>query len=162
MNKKRKTDYFDFGKPFDISGIKIGSPEKPKKNQEKNKRPPDYQHLKEKFAKRYWKGSLEGRCFCCGDPLSFGNAEIGHIKASSKGGDWSDANCRLICSRCNRGMGSTNMKVYMKRVYRDRYDKQFSKDKPETKKPIKKSPVAKTKKPIKKKPKNPFDITKIL
>lgn len=96
----------------------------------------------------YWKGKYEWPCFCCGRKISYEHVEAGRIKA---GGPYSVPNTRLICKTCNRGMGRTNLKVYMKRNFPERYVKFFGKDKPKIKKPVKR----------KKRYQNPFDVGNI-
>lgn len=88
-------------------------------------------HLKTAIRNRWWGDKLNGNCFCCGRKLHYDDADAGHIKATSKGGEWSPDNCRLICRQCNGGMRTQNMKTYMKNHYPERYKKYFPKDKVE-------------------------------
>ena len=100
-----------------------------KKNR-RDKQPP---HLKSATRQRWWGNKLLGECFCCGRKLHYDDAEVGHIQAASKNGKWAPENCRLICKKpCNSGMGNTNMKVYMRRYYPERYAKLFPKEEKET------------------------------
>lgn len=109
-------------------------------------------HLKKAIRQRWWGDSLRGSCFCCGrKDLHYDDADAGHIKANSKGGKWSPNNARLVCRNCNTGMGNTNMKVYMRRYYPERYDKYFKDDKSRTSK-------KKTKTTKKIKSRSPFDF----
>lgn len=104
---------------------------KPIKNSSKRSKCPP--HLRTSIRRRWWgDNSLKGQCFVCGRSLHYDDADVGHIKASSKGGAWAPENCRLICRQCNSGMGSKNMKSYMKSHYPERYKKFF----PPTQKPI--------------------------
>lgn len=95
--------------------------------------------IRDQLRVKWWKGKYEGSCFCCGRKLSYEHVEAGRIKAGNK---YTVPNTRLICKTCNRGMGKTNLKVYMKRNYPERYKKYFTKDvkkggnkKPSTKRP---------------------------
>lgn len=90
--------------------------------------------IRDQLRVKWWKGNYEGPCFCCGRKISYENVEAGRIKA---GGQYTVPNTRLICRVCNRGMGKTNMKVYMKRNFPDRYEKHYPKE--ETKESKKKS-----------------------
>lgn len=82
--------------------------------------------LKLAIKQRWWGDSYIGECFCCGrQGLHYEDADAGHIRAASKGGEWSPENNRLICRSCNGGMRTTNMKVYMKRNYPERFKKFF-------------------------------------
>ncbi|MBI2676182.1 MAG: HNH endonuclease [Candidatus Aenigmarchaeota archaeon] len=85
-------------------------------------------HLKPAIRQRWWRDKLIGECFCCGRPLHFDDSDAGHIKAASRGGDWSPENCRLICRTCNSGMRNTNMRTYMKRYHPERFQKYFPKE----------------------------------
>lgn len=80
--------------------------------------------IRDQLRVKWWKGKYEGSCFCCGRKISYEHVEAGRIKA---GGKYSVPNTRLICKTCNRGMGKTNLKVYMKRNYPERYTKYFPK-----------------------------------
>jgi hypothetical protein len=85
-------------------------------------------HFKDQLRKRDWKGKYAGECFCCGEKLKFDVAQMGHVRARSKGGSIDFSNLRLICGICNRGMHNKNMKAYMKKMYPDRYLKFFGKE----------------------------------
>ena len=98
-----------------------------------NKRDKQPAHLKTQTRQRWWGNSLFGECFCCGrSPLHYDDAEVGHIQAASKGGKWAPDNCRLLCRKCNSGMRATNMKVYMKRTYPERYEKFYPNEEKKT------------------------------
>jgi hypothetical protein len=121
---------------------------KTKKKKSNEKCPPI---MRNKTRKRWWGDKIIGECFCCGrKALHFEDAQVGRIKA---GGEYTPENSRLICGECNRGMGKTNMKIYMKRNYPERYQKHF----PKETKTMKKN----RKKKIKTKEHNPFEIPKI-
>ncbi len=112
------------------------------KKKKRRKCPP---HLKYAIRRRWWKDNYVEECFCCGRKnLHYEDAEVGHIKASSKGGKWAPENCRLICRKCNSGMRNTNMKTYMKRYYPERFKKKFPK---ESKKKTRKKRKTKRKRP---------------
>lgn len=88
--------------------------------------------IRDQLRVKWWNGKYEGSCFCCGRKISYEHVECGRVKA---GGKYSVPNTRLICKTCNRGMGRTNLKIYMKRNFPERYHKYF----PSTEKPTKKS-----------------------
>lgn len=95
-----------------------------------NKKAPE--HIKKKVWQNQWKSKATGECFCCGrKPLHFNDSEVGHVQAKSKGGTWAIENLRLICRMCNSGMRNTNMKLYMKKYYPDRYKVLFYKNEKE-------------------------------
>jgi len=137
-------------------------------NSKRTKCPP---HLKSAIRRRWWKDKINGTCFCCGRKLHYDDADVGHIKAHAKGGNWSPDNCRLICRQCNGGMRTQNMKVYMKKYYPERYEKYFPKDE-KTKTSTKSKKKTSTRKvddssfggsifgasPKRKKSKSPFDF----
>jgi hypothetical protein len=84
--------------------------------------------MRNKIRKRWWGDKIVGSCFCCGrSSLHFEDAQVGRIKAGASGGKYTPDNCRLICGECNRGMSKTNMKVYMKRNFPERYKRLFPK-----------------------------------
>lgn len=122
-----------------------------KKGKKRTACPP---HLKPSIRRMHWRDLNEGKCFSCGRILHYDDADVGHIQASSKGGEWSPDNCRLICRKCNSGMQTTNMKKYMKKYYPKEYAKHFksdvldktTKNTPVAKKTIKKKSASKTKK----------------
>ncbi len=80
--------------------------------------------IRDQLRVKWWKGKYEGPCFCCGRKLSYEHIEAGRIKA---GGKYTVPNTRLICKTCNRGMGKTNLKIYMKRNFPERYVRFFPK-----------------------------------
>ncbi len=81
--------------------------------------------VKRRVRKRFWKDKFVGECFCCGDkPLRYDDVEGARIQA---GGPYTTENVRLTCKDCNRGMGKTNMKVYMHKHFPERYKKYFPK-----------------------------------
>lgn len=131
-------------------GLAFGGLAEEKPGTKRKKCPP---HLKSAIRRRWWNDQIEGECFCCGRKLHYDDADVGHIKAASKGGEWAPDNCRLICRQCNGGMRTKNMKIYMRQHYPERYNKLFPKDTSD-----------KPSKPPKPKPprtptiKNPFDV----
>ena len=150
---KKNYGILGFNPEKEINFNPYGSKSKSKK---KEKCPP---HLKPVIRNQWWGvDTLNGECFCCGRKLHYDDAEVGHIQASSKGGKWAPENCRLICRKpCNAGMGNTNMKVYMKNTYHNRYEKFFGRDKMEKPKRAKSVSVkTKTVKPKTPKSDNPF------
>ena len=78
--------------------------------------------IRDQLRVKWWKGKYEGPCFCCGRKISYEHVECGRIKA---GGKYSVPNTRLICKTCNRGMGKTNLKIYMRRNFPERYKRYF-------------------------------------
>ena len=128
---------FGFGvRPIKIKPMNFGIDLVPKPGGSKSgstKCPPT---LKLAIKKRWWKDKYVGECFCCGRKnLHYEDADAGHIKAASKGGRWSPANNRLICRSCNGSMRNTNMKVYMRRNFPERYKRYFPKTEKSTRKP---------------------------
>ncbi len=63
-----------------------------------------------------------GNCFCCNTEIDSKHFECGHVIPISKGGPDTIENLRLICSLCNRSMGSKNMAEFMKKYL----NKQFN------------------------------------
>lgn len=53
-------------------------------------------------------------CFCCSMPISALDFDIGHVLASSVGGERSVQNCRPICRPCNSEMSNRHMFEWMK------------------------------------------------
>ena len=84
---------------------------------------------RDKIRKRWWgANNYRGECFCCGEKLNWSPAvHVGRIQAGTYGGAYTPENSRLVCAQCNLGMGKTNMKVYMRRNYPERYKKYFPK-----------------------------------
>lgn len=107
--------------PFGIKPIKLDSIY----GTVSKKRDKQPAHLKTKTRQRWWGDNIIGDCFSCGRKLHYDDADVGHIQAASKGGKWSPENCRLVCRTCNSGMRATNMKVYMKKTYPERYERFF-------------------------------------
>lgn len=57
-----------------------------------------------------------GDCYVgCGEQISKGNFECGHIIAEKCGGTTSMDNLRPICSLCNKSMGTNNMNEFMEK-----------------------------------------------
>ena len=138
-----------------------GEEKKPKKKS--SSRPSKF--LKANLRKKYWGDKISGTCFCCGRSLHYDDAEIGHIQARAKGGKWSLDNCRLICRTCNAGMGTMNMKTFMKKHFPKRYEKYFGSEtkkaasaKPKTAPRKRTTTKRKTTTKKKGKGKSPFDL----
>ena len=62
---------------------------------------------------------FKAKCLCCNskniDPFDF---EAGHIKAHSKGGTDDIKNLVPICSICNKDMGDQNLKIFMRKIFK--------------------------------------------
>lgn len=53
------------------------------------------------------------KCLCCNKTvIDLTNFECGHVIAETNGGDETISNLRPICSGCNRGMGTRDMREY--------------------------------------------------
>lgn len=53
-----------------------------------------------------WHSDKSKRCAECGEPLTWNNFTIDHIKAYSRGGRTTISNARLMCRRCNSKKGA--------------------------------------------------------
>jgi len=54
------------------------------------------------------------RCLCCKNNMIYqGNFHVGHVVSEYHGGTQHIDNLRPICSPCNLGMGTTNMRTYI-------------------------------------------------
>ena len=58
-----------------------------------------------------------GKCYVCSGPLSIENFEAGHVIAVAKGGSDCIDNLRVVCSPCNKGMGTQHMEDYKTTYY---------------------------------------------
>ena len=77
--------------------------------------------LREQVWRKTMGKVLNDKCpCCCQNEISPWNFECGHIKAESKGGATVLENLRAICGPCNKSMGTTNMKEYMKVIWKGR------------------------------------------
>lgn len=54
-----------------------------------------------------------GNCLCCNNELDYDNFHCGHVIAESNGGNATIDNLRPVCQRCNLGMGTKNMILFM-------------------------------------------------
>ena len=60
------------------------------------------------------RGLAEGECYVgCGNKIHFSDYECGHIQAEAEGGRVHLDNLRPICSKCNKSIGTRNMKDFM-------------------------------------------------
>lgn len=86
--------------------------------------------MRNKVRKKYWgENKWKGECFCCGKLIQWGTeCHAGRIKAGACGGEYTIPNTRLVCSECNDGMHKTNMKVYMKKNFPERYKAKFGEE----------------------------------
>lgn len=65
------------------------------------------------LRKEVWNSILmDGKCYCCDQPITFDNFECGHIVAVSKGGKATFSNLKPICRPCNMDMRNTNLEEY--------------------------------------------------
>lgn len=71
------------------------------------------------LKKSIWKenngDTLEnGKCYCCGEGISYLNFECGHVIPVALGGETTLKNCKAICGECNRDMGTMNLEEFKK------------------------------------------------
>jgi hypothetical protein len=71
--------------------------------------------IRNKVWRKYCGNSLDSKCFCCQEHLSYECWEAGHVIPDSKGGQPTIENLRPICLACNRSMGTMNMMEFMKK-----------------------------------------------
>mgnify|MGYP000927201726 CR=1 FL=1 len=79
--------------------------------------------VREDIWRRDCGDSMRGHCFCCGNELHHSVFEAGHIVAHADGGSDDVSNLVVICSLCNRSMGKTNMREFVKRYYASRTER---------------------------------------
>jgi hypothetical protein len=73
------------------------------------------QSLRQQIWFKYSNNKLNIKCICCNlNEINSFNFECGHIDPKSKGGLCNINNLVPICSLCNKSMGNTNMKIFMK------------------------------------------------
>jgi hypothetical protein len=73
------------------------------------------QSLRQQIWFKYSNNKLNIKCLCCSlNEINSFNFECGHIDPKSKGGLCNINNLVPICSLCNKSMGNTNMKIFMK------------------------------------------------
>jgi len=96
-------------------------PQLPKPPIPKNKQKPRYKKktipktVRNKVWRKFCGNSLDSKCFCCQEHLSYECWEAGHVIPESKGGTSSLDNLRPICLACNRSMGTMHMFEFMKK-----------------------------------------------
>lgn len=74
------------------------------------------QSLRQQIWFKYSNNKLNIKCLCCNlNEINSFNFECGHIDPKSKGGLCNSNNLVPICSLCNKSMGNTNMKIFMKK-----------------------------------------------
>lgn len=64
--------------------------------------------------RKYIGSSMDGACWCCGDPIAFENWHAGHVLAAVKGGKNSVQNLRPLCASCNLSMHDTHMADFIR------------------------------------------------
>ena len=114
---------------------------KPRKNLTKDQRV-------EVWRKYIGAKKAEGPCYVCKRTIHISDFDVGHNIAKANGGSDNIANYRSICRQCNRGMGTTSIESYKRKL-----------NGPATsasKKKVSTKPNRKT--PTKKKKADPFDI----
>lgn len=57
---------------------------------------------------------IYGKCWCCGDEISYENWHAGHVIPASKGGPDVVENLRPVCPSCNLSMGNEYMGDYIR------------------------------------------------
>ncbi len=75
------------------------------------------QSLKRKVWDNRFKGKTKGTCYCCSKNIDIQNHECGHVIAESKGGKTIESNLRPVCSKCNKSMGTQNMKEFRQQYF---------------------------------------------
>ncbi|MCL4362272.1 MAG: HNH endonuclease [Candidatus Parvarchaeota archaeon] len=87
------------------------------KNPTLNKRKKIPKRVRTKVWKTYNGNKMQGKCYVCGDPISFDNFDLGHVRSIAHGGTNNPRNLRPICRSCNGSMGTQNLEAF-KRKYR--------------------------------------------
>ena len=77
--------------------------------------------IKNKVWTKYFK-NIEGKCICCDNIITVFNCEISHIISEKDGGINDVDNLIPLCTQCNRSMGTTNMKLFMKNNFGKDFD----------------------------------------
>jgi hypothetical protein len=62
-----------------------------------------------------------GKCYCCGENITFINFECGHIIPVSLGGETTLKNCKAICCECNSDMKTMNLEEYKQLIEKQKY-----------------------------------------
>lgn len=55
-----------------------------------------------------------GKCYSCSTQIKMEDFHVGHVIATSKGGNNESSNLRPVCSLCNKSMGTRNMDDFKK------------------------------------------------
>jgi hypothetical protein len=71
--------------------------------------------IRNQVWRKYCGDSLDSKCFCCDQSLSYECWEAGHVTSEANGGHTTVENLRPICLSCNRSMGKIHMFEFMKR-----------------------------------------------
>ncbi|NYZ75859.1 HNH endonuclease [Candidatus Micrarchaeota archaeon] len=105
--------------PFGLSEIDLrptidfgfgGDEERPRRKIDKNTR--------DAVWLTYIGNKAEGKCYCCRvRTIHVTDFQVGHNKASAKGGSDNISNLRPICGPCNRGMGTKSIEWYRKKYF---------------------------------------------
>jgi 5-methylcytosine-specific restriction endonuclease McrA len=82
----------------------------PRKKADRKQLPSKIRH---QVWRKYNKGSMDGSCWCCADPISIENWHAGHVIPAVKGGRDIVDNLRPLCSQCNLSMGKKPMNEFM-------------------------------------------------
>jgi len=73
--------------------------------------------------KKYHPTYNSGQCYCgCGRIIGFDTYVIGHVKSKAYGGSDTLDNLRPICAQCNIDMHTTNMFIYIKKNFPNKYN----------------------------------------
>ena len=81
-----------------------------------NFRPKICKKIKLQIWTKINKKDLDGKCYCCGNYLSFNEFECGHIIPLSIGGQTNISNLMPICRNCNSDMGTLHLEEYKKKL----------------------------------------------
>ncbi len=74
--------------------------------------------IRDAVWKRYNPPTLIGKCYACGEQLSYFDFEIGHNRARTKKGSDKITNLRPICSGCNKAIGNRGtIEAFRKRFF---------------------------------------------
>jgi len=93
-------DYFPDNSTTSCSGKKI-----------KRKNIP--QKIRQMTWRQYIGSSMDGKCWSCGNPITFENWHAGHVKPHCEGGPDTVENLRPLCPTCNFSMGRKHMANYI-------------------------------------------------
>ena len=93
-------------------------PPPPKQGKARQKKPIPKNVRNQTWNRYIGKEKGEAPCMCCGihkiDKAAF---EAGHVVPECLGGPSTIENLRPICGECNRSMGSTDMREYVRKYY---------------------------------------------